>query len=555
MKSDITKKGIERATHRALYYAMGHAPEDLKKPIVGIVNSKNESMPGHMHLDSIARAVREGVIEAGGMPVEFPTIGICDGIAQGNFGMHYPLASRELIADTIEVMMNGHSYDAMVLVTNCDKITPGMLMAAIRLDIPAILVSGGPMATGCHEGKALGYSDLMFSQGLVVKKKMSEAQLAAMERDALPGCGACNLLGTANSMNYLTEALGMCLPGSAIPAATGRRIALARDTGRRIMELLRRGITPRQIVTREAIENAVVLDLAIGGSSNTVLHLTALAHEADIAFDPRIFAEKSKHVSHLVKLSPAEHGHYPEDLYRAGGITAVLAQLAEAGMLHGDALTVTGKTLAESVKGALVRNDEVIRPFGNPYSKTGGLQLLFGNLAPEGSVCKIAAVNPKMYTHRGPSRIFEREEEAVAAIYGGKVKPGDVVVIRYEGPKGGPGMREMLTATAAIVGMGLGLEVALLTDGRFSGGTAGAAIGHISPEAAEGGPIALVQEGDIVSIDIPKGKVELEVDEDELQRRRERWTRRESRIPRGSYLRRYAKLVSSAMSGAVFPKD
>lgn len=555
MKSEITKKGIERATNRALYYAMGYSPEDLKKPIVGLVNSRNECMPGHMQLDLIARAVREGIIEAGGMPVEFPTIGICDGIAQGNFGMHYPLASRELIADTIEVMMNAHSYDAMVLVTNCDKITPGMLMAAIRLDVPAILVSGGPMATGYHKGKAMGYSDLMFSQGLVAKKEMSEAQLAEMERDALPGCGACNLLGTANSMNYLTEALGMCLPGSATPAASGRRIALARDTGRKIMELLKKGITPRQIVTHEALENAVVLDLAIGGSSNTILHLTALAHEADIDFDPRIFAEKSKHVSHLVKLSPAERGHYPEDLYRAGGITAVLAQLAEAGMLHGDALTVTGKSLFENVRGSAVSNDEVIRPFGNPYSKTGGLQLLFGNLAPEGSVCKIAAVNPKMYRHRGPSRIFEREEEAVAAIYGGKIKPGDVVVIRYEGPKGGPGMREMLTATAAIVGMGLGLEVALITDGRFSGGTAGAAIGHVSPEAAEGGPIALVQEGDTISIDIPNGKVELEVDEDELRRRRRGWTKRENSIPGGSYLRRYARMVSSAMSGAVFPKD
>ena len=321
------------------------------------------------------------------------------------------------------------------------------------------------------------------------------------------------------------------------------------------MELLKKGITPRQIVTHEALENAVVLDLAIGGSSNTILHLTALAHEADIDFDPRIFAEKSKHVSHLVKLSPAERGHYPEDLYRAGGITAVLAQLAEAGMLHGDALTVTGKSLFENVRGSAVSNDEVIRPFGNPYSKTGGLQLLFGNLAPEGSVCKIAAVNPKMYRHRGPSRIFEREEEAVAAIYGGKIKPGDVVVIRYEGPKGGPGMREMLTATAAIVGMGLGLEVALITDGRFSGGTAGAAIGHVSPEAAEGGPIALVQEGDTISIDIPNGKVELEVDEDELRRRRRGWTKRENSIPGGSYLRRYARMVSSAMSGAVFPKD
>lgn len=555
MKSDITKKGIERATHRALYYAMGHAPDDLKKPIIGIVNSKNESMPGHMHLDSIARAVREGVIEAGGMPVEFPTIGICDGIAQGNFGMHYPLASRELIADTIEVMMNGHSYDAMVLVTNCDKITPGMLMAAVRLDVPAILVSGGPMATGCHAGRNMGYSDLMFSQGLVAKKKMSEEQLGEMERDALPGCGACNLLGTANSMNYLTEALGMCLPGSATPAATGRRIALARDTGRKIMELLKEGITPRQIISGKALENAVVLDLSIGGSSNTILHITALAHEADIDFDPKIFAEKSQQIPHLVKLSPAEQGHYPEDLYRAGGITAVLAQLDGAGLLQGDCLTVTGRTLSENVKGAVVHDRQVIRAFDNPYSRTGGLQLLFGNLAPEGAVCKIAAVNPKMYTHRGPCRIFEQEEQAVAAIYGGEIKAGDVVVIRYEGPKGGPGMREMLTATAAIVGMGLGLDVALITDGRFSGGTAGAAIGHVSPEAAEGGPIALVREGDMVSIDIPQGKVELEVSEDELVKRRADWIRKENAMPRGSYLRRYAKLVSSAMSGAVFPRD
>ena len=555
MKSAITKTGIERATHRALYYSMGHSPRDLKKPIIGIVNARNETMPGHIHLDGIARAAREGVVEAGGMPVEFPVIGICDGIAQGNYGMHYPLASRELIADSIEAMMNAHSYDAMVLVTNCDKITPGMLMACVRLDVPAIIVSGGPMSTGCHMGKQIGYSDLMFSQGLVAKKEITMEALGEMERDALPGCGACNLLGTANSMNFLTEALGMCLPGSAIPAVSGRRIALARETGLKIMELLEKGITPRRIITRKALENAVAVDLAIGGSTNTILHLTALAHEAEIDFDVRLFSEMSKKIPHLMKLKPAENGHYPEDVHRAGGIAAVMALLQQAGMLHGDAVTVTGATVAENVRGAPVYDSSVIRNPQTPYSRTGGLQLLYGNLAPEGSVCKSAAVNPKMYVHRGPCRVFEQEEPAVEAIYSGRITPGDVVVIRYEGPKGGPGMREMLTATAAIVGMGLSLETALITDGRFSGGTAGAAVGHISPEAAEGGPIALIEEGDIVSIDIPEGVITLEVSDEELASRRARWRKPESRIPKSSYLHRYAKIVSSAMSGAVFPRE
>jgi len=555
LKSDITKKGITRATHRALYYSMGHLPEDLRKPVIGIVNSQNECMPGHFHLDLIAKAVREGIIEAGGMPVEFPTIGICDGIAQGHGGMHYPLASRELIADSIEVMMNAHAYDAMVLITNCDKITPGMLMACVRLDVPAIIVSGGPMLTGCYKGKKMGYADLMSSQGLVAKKVITDEDLSEMELDALPGCGACNLLGTANSMNYLTEALGMCLPGSSIPAVSARRIALAKKTGLKIMELLEKGITPSQIINMEALENAITVDLAIGGSTNTILHLTALAHEAEIDFDVRLFTEMSKKVPHLVKLSPAEKGHYPEDLYYAGGITALMAELNEAGLIHGEALTVTGRSVSVNVAGAAVVIDpSVIRPIDNPYSSKGGLQLLFGNVAPEGSVCKIAAVNPKMYEHRGPCRVFNKEEDAVEAIYGGNIKPGDVVVIRYEGPKGGPGMREMLTATSAIVGMGLSLDVALITDGRFSGATAGAAVGHISPEAAEGGPIALIEEGDIISINIPEGIITLEVSDEEIAERKKRWVRPESKIDKRSYLSRYARLVSSAMSGAVFPR-
>jgi len=534
---------------------MGHLPEDLKKPVIAIVNSQNECMPGHFHLDHIAKAVREGIIEAGGMPVEFPTIGICDGIAQGHDGMHYPLPSRELIADTIEVMMNAHAYDAMVLVTNCDKITPGMLMACMRLDVPAIIVSGGPMMTGCYKGKKMGYVDLMSSQGLVAKNIITEEKLSEMELDALPGCGACNLLGTANSMDYLTEALGMCLPGSAAPAASARRIALAKKTGQKIMELLEKGITPSRIITMKALENAITVDLAIGGSTNTILHLTALAYEAEIDFDVRLFADMSKKVPHLVKLSPAENGHYPEDLYYAGGITALMAELNEAGLIHGEALTVTGKTVSENVDGAEVIDPSVIRPVDNPYSSKGGLQLLFGNLAPEGSVCKVAAVNPKMYEHRGPCRVFNKEEDAVKAIYGGKINPGDVVVIRYEGPKGGPGMREMLTATSAIVGMGLSLDVALITDGRFSGATAGAAVGHISPEAAEGGPIALIEEGDMVSINIPEGTITLEVSDEELASRKKHWVRPASKIDKRSYLSRYARFVSSAMSGAVFVDD
>lgn len=553
MRSHITTRGIERATHRALYYSMGLLPEDLDKPLVAVVNTQNETMPGHIHLDSIAKAVREGIIAAGGTPIEFPTIGLCDGIAQGNYGMHYPLASRELICDSVECMVNGHQYDAMVLITNCDKITPGLLMAAVRLNIPAIMISGGPMSTGCLDGQEIGYTDLMAAQGDVARGIITREELSRREQVALPGCGACNLLGTANTMNFLTEALGMCLPGSTSLAGSGKRLALAKQTGKMIMELYRQSILPRQIVTREAIENAITVDLAIGGSTNTLLHLTALAKTADIDFDINTFAVLAQKVPHLVKMKPAQGGHYPADVHNAGGITALMNQLGENALLHDAALTVTGKTVAENVRDVRVINPAVIRPMDNPYSAKGGLQLLYGNLAPEGSVCKSAAVVPEMHHHKGPARIFNQEEPAVAAIYGGQIKPGDVVVVRYEGPKGGPGMREMLTATAAIVGMGLSKEVALVTDGRFSGATAGAAVGHVSPEAAEGGPIALIEEGDMIEIDIPTGKITLHVPDEELARRRAAWKpAAQEHVIKGSYLDRYAKMVSSAMAGAVF---
>jgi len=554
MKSHATTKGLERATHRALYYSMGMLPEDLDKPLVGIVNTQNETMPGHIHLDDIAKAVREGVLASGGTPIEFSIIAVCDGIAQGNYGMHYPLASRELIADSIEVMMNAHSYDAMVLITNCDKITPGMLMAAVRLNIPTIMVSGGPMANGYVNGEVCCYNDLMAAQGDVAKGDMTLEELGEMEREALPGCGACNMLGTANSMNFLAEALGMVLPGSTTPAATGRRKALAKQTGIKIMELYKKDIKPKDIITKDAIENAITVDLAIGGSTNTVLHLTALAHEADIEFDINTFADMAKKVPHLVKMKPAAGGYPPADVHQAGGITAVMKQLCDNGLLHEECLTVTAAKVKENVAGAVVINEDIIRPMDNPYSETGGLQLLYGSLAPEGSVCKVAAVKKEMLKHRGPARIFDQEEPAVEAIYGGKIKPGDVVVVRYEGPTGGPGMREMLTPTAAIVGMGLDEEVALVTDGRFSGGTSGAAIGHVSPEAADGGPIALIEDGDIISIDIPAGEITLEVSEEELQRRKANWKKPEPNVPKGSYLDRYAKQVMSAMSGAVFKR-
>ena len=553
MRSHATTKGLERATHRALYYSMGILPEELDKPLVAIVNPQNETMPGHIHLDIIAKAVREGILMAGGTPIEFGTIGLCDGIAQGNYGMHYPLASRELICDSIECMVNGHSYDAMVLVTECDKITPGMLMAAARLNIPAIVVSGGPMSTGWCFGKEVGYTDLMEAQGLVQRGDMTWQQLAEFEQGALPGCGACNIMGTANTMNFLTEAMGMCLPGSTALAVSGKRVALAKRTGMQIMELYRKGILPRDILTADAFWNAFVVDMAIGGSTNTLLHLPAIANEAGIRIDMAMVTEIASRTPNITRIKPSGK-HYPADLDHAGGITALMKQLYDAGMLR-DNLTATGATVSANVQDARVLDADVIRPMDNPYSRTGGLALLYGNLAPDGAACKAAGVAPEMLKHRGPARVFEQEEDAVKAVYGGDIKPGDIVVVRNEGPRGGPGMREMLAPTAAIIGMGLGDTVALITDGRFSGATRGAAIGHVSPEAAAGGPIGLVREGDTIDIDIPGGKLTLEVGEDELARRKETWARPPSKAQPGSYLERYARLVTSAMTGAVFSRE
>jgi len=549
MKSQITTKGLERATHRALYYSMGHLPEELDKPLIGIVNSKNESMPGHAALDDIARAVREGILIAGGTPIEFPTIGICDGIAQGNYGMHYPLASRELIADSIECMMNGHSYDAMVLITNCDKITPGMLMAAARLNVPAVVVSGGPMATGFCRGKEVGYTDLMEASGAVQRGAMTIEELQELEETALPGCGACNLLGTANSMDYLTEAIGMALPGSSYPALTGKRIALAKETGKKIMELYKKDIKPRDIMTAEAFYNALLVDMSIGGSSNTLLHFASIANEAGIEFNMDMVREIASITPQIVRIKPAG-SHFPADLDRAGGITAVMKDLHDMGLLR-DNITVTGTTVFENIKNTHVTDRDVIKDKAHAYSQTGGLALLYGNLAPEGSVCKKAGVDEKMLKHRGPARVFNKEEDAVKAIFGGEIKAGDVVVIRYEGPKGGPGMREMLTPTSAIIGMGLGDKVALVTDGRFSGATRGAAIGHVSPEAADGGTIAFVRDGDMISIDVINGILELDVSDDVLAERKRTWVAPKPPVQKGSYLERYSRLVGSAMSGAI----
>lgn len=550
MKSHGTTKGLERATHRALYYSMGFTPEDLDKPLIGIANSQNEAVPGHVHLDTIAKAVKEGVLAAGGTPIEFPTIAICDGIAQGNYGMHYPLASRELIADSVECMMNGHSFDAMVLITNCDKITPGMLMAAARLDVPAIMISGGVMATGVKDGIEVGYTDLMEASGKVANGTMTPEELVELEKTALPGCGACNLLGTANSMNFLTEAIGMSLPGSTFPSTSGRRLALAKETGKKIIELYKKNIIPRDIITSDAITNALLLDMAIGGSSNTLLHLASIANEAGVEFDMDMVEEIAARTPHIVKLKPAGL-HFPADLDNAGGVAAVMKDLMEMGLLK-DTMTVTANTTFENIKGARVINRDVIRTKENAYSQTGGLALLYGTLAPEGAVCKKAGVVPEMMKHQGPARVFNKEEEAVKAIFGGEIKPGDVVVVRYEGPKGGPGMREMLTPTSAIIGMGLGSSVALVTDGRFSGATRGAAIGHISPEAADGGPLAFVEEGDMISIDIARGVLDLIVEEPVLAERKKNWIPPTPPVKKGSYLDRYSKLVGSAMSGAIF---
>ena len=550
MRSDLMKKGLERAPHRSLCKAMGYTDEELAQPLIGVANAFNEIIPGHIHLNDIVKAVKSGIMFAGGTPVEFGTIGVCDGIAMHHTGMNYSLASRELIADSIEVMAMAHPFDGLVLVTNCDKITPGMLMAAMRLNIPALVISGGPMLTGRSRKKKTDVITVFEAVGKVQAGKMSEGELKALEDVACPGSGSCAGMFTANTMNCLTEALGMGLPGNGtIPAVDARRRRLAKLAGRKIMELVEQNIKPRDIASLDAFRNAIVVDMALGGSTNTVLHLPAIAREAQLELNLDLFNELSTKTPNLCSISPAGSDHM-EDLDAAGGVPAVMAELSRQGLIAKDALTVTGKTMGENIAGVSVADPEVIRPLEKPYHKEGGIAILRGNLAPDGAVVKQAAVDEKMLVNRGTARVFSSEEEAVKAIMDNRIKPGDIVVIRYEGPKGGPGMREMLTATAIIAGMGLDKEVALITDGRFSGGTRGAAIGHISPEAMEGGPIALVQDGDTIEIDIPGKKLTLAVSGEELDERRKQWVPPEPKIKHG-YAYRYSKMVTSASTGAV----
>ncbi|MBC3804780.1 dihydroxy-acid dehydratase [Acetobacterium fimetarium] len=554
MKSDQVKKGVETTPQRSLFKAMGYIDEELEQPLVGVVNSFNEIIPGHIHLNTITKAVKEGVRMGGGTPIEFPAIGVCDGIAMGHSGMKYSLASRELIADSIEVMATAHALDALVLIPNCDKIIPGMLMAAARLNIPAVVVSGGPMLTG----KAVGQKDRDLNTafeavGAFNAGKIDEDELKAFEDSVCPGCGSCSGMFTANSMNCLTEVLGMGLPGNGtIPAVFAERVRLAKKAGIQVMELFRKDIKPKDILTAENFKNALTCDMAMGGSTNSILHLPAIANEAGVIIDLQEVNEISAKTPHLCKLAPSGD-HHIEDLYYAGGIQAMMKTLADGNLLDLSIMTVTGKTIAENLAGVVVKNSDVIHPLDHPYSKTGGLAVLFGNLAPDGCVVKQAAVAPEMLSHEGPARVYNSEEDATAAIRGGKIKKGDVIVIRYEGPKGGPGMREMLFPTSAIAGMGLDKDVALITDGRFSGATRGASIGHISPEAAAGGVIGLVEEGDRISIDIPGRSIKLNVSDEVLAQRKAAWVPLEPKIKTG-YLSRYGKLVTSASTGAVFEK-
>ena len=546
MNSDKVKAGVEHAPHRSLLKADGYNDEQMRRPFVGVVNSFNEIAPGHMHLQNIARAVKDGVLAAGGTPMEFDTIGVCDGIAMGHDGMHFSLSSRELIADTIECMVKAHCFDALVFIPNCDKIVPGMLMAAMRLNLPCIFVSGGPMLS-------INQRDLNTVFEAVGARKanlINDEELAEIEGSSCPGCGSCSGMFTANSMNCLTEVLGLGLPGNGtIPAVYAERIRLAKTAGMQVMKLLADDIRPRDIVTPAAFENALTTDMALGCSTNSALHLLAIAHEADIALDLHMINDISEHNPNLCHLAPAGH-HHMQDLMEAGGISAVLKELLDAGMIQGQCKTVTGKTVAENVAHAVNRNPEVIRPIDNPYTKTGGLAVLFGNLAPNGAIVKRSAVKPEMLVNTGTAKCFDSEEEAIAAIYAGKIVPGDIVVIRYEGPAGGPGMREMLSPTSAIVGMKLDTTVALLTDGRFSGASCGAAIGHISPEAAAGGPIAYIKDGDKIAIDIPNYSLKLLVSDEEMEERKKTMKIREPKKLTG-YLKRYAKNVSSADKGAI----
>ena len=551
MRSDAIKVGVQRAPHRALLKALGITDMDMKKPFIGVVNSFTNVIPGHMHLDQIATAVKEGIYTAGGVPFEFNTIGICDGIAMGHNGMRYSLPSRELIADSVEVMVQAHRFDGIVLISTCDKITPGMLMAAARLNIPAIMVTGGPMLSGIYKGKKVGTDSMFEAIGKVSAGKMDEEELKCLEDVACPSCGSCNGLFTANTMACVTEALGMSLTGCATPlAVSSKRLRIAKATGERIVGLVNEELKPLDILSMKAFENAIMVDMALGGSTNTVLHVTAIANEAGIDLPLSLFDEISKRVPHICSMIPS--GPYDmKDLDEAGGIPAVMKVLKD--LLDLNSITVTGKNIEENIKNSYVLNPEVIRSLDNPVHSEGGIAVLKGNLAPEGGVVKAAGISTNMMVHNGPAKVFDSEEEAMKAIIEQKICKGDVVVIRYEGPKGGPGMREMLSPTAAIAGMGLSESVALITDGRFSGATRGPCIGHVSPEAAVGGPIALLKENDVIEIDVPKRKLNVKLSEKELVKRKEAWTPREPNITKG-YLVRYSQLVQSAHKGSILEK-
>ena len=550
MRSDNVTKGAERAPNRSLFYALGYTPEDLEKPLIAVVSAHSDIVPGHMNLDKLTDAVKSGIEAAGGTPFMVPAIGVCDGIAMGHVGMKYSLASRELICDSVETMFMAHQFDGCVLVPNCDKIVPGMVMAAVRMNVPAVVCSGGPMLAGTYDGQEVSLSKMFEAVGSYKAGMISAEQLEDCTQNCCPGCGSCSGMYTANSMNCLCEAIGIGLPGNGtIPAVYSKRLQLGRRAGAAIMEMVRRNICARDIINARSIRNALTCDMALGCSTNTMLHLPAIAHECGIELSFDMANEISQKTPNLCHLAPAGNT-YMEDLERAGGVYAVMAELSKAGLLDTGLMTCTGKTVAENLAGVVNRDPEIIRPIEAPYSKTGGIAVLKGNLAPDGCVVKQSAVAPEMMVHEGPARVFDSEEDAIQAIYAGRIVAGDVVVIRYEGPKGGPGMREMLNPTSAIAGMGLDKDVALITDGRFSGATRGASIGHVSPEAASGGPIGLVEEGDLIAIDIPAHSITLKVSDEELEARRAKWVCPEPKIRTG-YLARYAKMVSSADRGAI----
>ncbi|TET14260.1 MAG: dihydroxy-acid dehydratase [Actinobacteria bacterium] len=550
MRSDIMKKGVARLPHRSIFKSLGYTDEEIRRPIIGVVNSVNELIPGHMHLDSIAGAVKAGIRIAGGTPQEFSTIGVCDGVAMNHIGMKYSLATREIIADSIEAVSMAHPFDGLVLIPSCDKIVPGMIMAALRLNIPSIVISGGPMLAGKFKGEDIDYSTCYEAIGKYKKGKYTDEDLREIEEEACPTWGSCSGMFTANSMNCLSEAIGIALPGNGtIPAVYSKRLRLAKTAGMKIMELINKNIKPKDIVTIDAVKNALAVDMALGCSTNTILHLPAIANEAGVDFNLEMVNEISNRTPNLCRLSPAGK-HHLEDLYSAGGVEAVMDELLKNGLINGELGTVSGEKVKENISGSKILNKEVIREVSNPYIKDGGIAILWGNLAPEGCVVKRVAVDPSMYYHKGKARIFNSEEESLEAIMNGKINSGDVIIIRYEGPKGGPGMREMLAPTSAIAGIGLDREVVLITDGRFSGATRGASIGHVSPEAQAGGPICIVEEGDFIEINIPENKIKLLLSDEEIERRMKSWQPPTIKIKEG-YLARYSRLVTSAAKGAI----